>query len=149
MTAIRRWRAWFQVLALVGASACSTPLPAPTLAVPLSNSGWGEFVLHVYDDTGLITGARQNEQPAAGGETVTAFPERQELELVWAGGACAHRPILNVTGDAAQLRLELEPGPSDPQLPFLSCPAVGIRLGVTLALSAPVSQPAVTIQVTH
>lgn len=142
------WRLCLSVVLLVSASACSTALPAPTLAVQLSHSGAGDFVLHVYDDTGLITAARQNEKPPVG-DLITAFPERQELDLVWTGGACAHRPILNVTGDAAQLRLELRPGPSDPQLPFFACPAVGIPLGVTFTLSAAVPQAALTLQVVY
>lgn len=144
------WRGMiFLLIVSLGISGCfSTPLPAPTLAVPLSAPEWGEFVLHVYDDTGLITSGRQNDEPARPGGA-TAFPERQELDLNWAGGACNHRPILKVTGNEADLRLELEQGPSDPSFPLLQCAAVGILLGVTLSLSAPVAQEALTLQVVY
>jgi hypothetical protein len=108
--------------------------------------------LLVYDGSGLVTAARSaDRQPGAVGDGVVAFPERNELEIGWTGGACSHRPTLTVTGDASALHLSLA-NPDDPQpLPFLpiGCPAVGIPLAATISLHEPVAQDAVSIEVNY
>ena len=122
----------------------------PTLVVPLGANDFGQYALLVYDDSGLVTGGRAEPPPDIGMSGIVASPERQELHIAWIGGACAHRPTLRVSGTAASLRLELT-NPPDPRLPFvpISCPAVGIPLGVTLSLSEPVGEEAVTFEVSH
>ena len=90
----------------------------------------------------------REQQPGLGRDGVVALPERQELEIGWTGGACAHRPTLHVTGDPASLRLVIS-NPPEPQLPFVSCPAVGISLAVTLSVSQPVAQGAVEFDVSY
>jgi hypothetical protein len=120
--------------------------------VPLEPSDWGQHTLLIYDDSRLVTAARSAQrQPGAAREGVTAFPERNKLEIGWTGGACSHRPTLIVTGDASALRLTVA-NPDDPQaLPFLpiACPAVGIPLAATISLREPVAQDAVSIEVNY
>ena len=97
-------------LALVGLVSVATlacgPLVGPSLTVPMEPSEWGQHTLLIYDDSGLGTDARsalrQLGAPWAG---VAAFPEQNELEIGWTGGACSHLPTLHVTGDASALRL--------------------------------------------
>ena len=136
-------------VALVAAS-CGVAIPPPTLAVPLGTNDFGEYALLVYDDSGLVTGGLAEALPAFGTSGIVASPERQELHVAWTGGACSHRPTLRVSGTSASLRLEVA-NPMDPQLPFvpISCPAVGIPFGLTLSLSEPVGEDAVTLEVSH
>ena len=133
----------------LAAMSCGPAGPAPSLIVPLRTNGIGEYALLVYDDTGLVTGGRAREQqPGLATDGVLAFSERQELEIGWTGGACAHRPTLRVSGTAAFFQLVID-NPQEPQLPFVSCPAVGIPLGVTLSVREPVTQAAVTLEITY
>lgn len=134
-------------LLLVTASACiPTSLVPPSVIVPLPENDFGEFELWVYEELGLVTGGRANPEARQGSADfeVTAHPERNELDVAWIGGACAHRPTLSVTGGQDALRLELRPAPIEWSLTPLDCPAVGLLFGVTLTLSAPVEQDAVT-----
>ena len=138
-------------LIAIACVACASPV-GPPLVVPLDRNEWGGYTLLVYDDSGLVTAARSAQwQPGTASDELIAFPERQELEVGWTGGACSHRPTLKVTGDSSALRLTVG-NPNDPQpLPFLpiACPAVGVPLRVALSLSEPVAQNAVGIEVVY
>lgn len=131
--------------------ACSGVVP-PSFVVPLRPNEWGDYALLVYDGSGLVTNARAAERrPGVAPQDVIAAPDRMELEVGWTGGACSHRPILEITGNSDALRLVIA-NPNDPQpLPFLpiSCPAVGVPLRVTLLLNDPVTQEAVSVEVTY
>jgi hypothetical protein len=104
--------------------------------------------LIVDDESGLLTGATSRDRLAGDPtDSVLAFPDRNELELYWLGGACSHKPTLKITGDASALLLEVS-NPQDPQwLPFLTgpCPAVGVPLLVVLSLSEPVAVDHVSV----
>src|SRR5687768_2818827 len=90
------------------ASVACAPLVNPALIVPLEPGQWGQHTLLVYDDSGLVTAARSaDRQRGAVGDGVVAFPERNELEIGWTGGACSHRPTLTVQGDTSALQLSL------------------------------------------
>jgi hypothetical protein len=124
-------------------------VPPPSFVVPLVVNDFGDFVLLVYDDSGLVTGGRALEQgPGFGMDGVVAVPERQELDISWTGGACAERPRLHVSGNSAALRLVIS-NPTFSRLPFLGCPAVGIPLAATLSVSEPVADDAVKFEVSH
>jgi hypothetical protein len=134
-------------LAIVaGCSAGGSPLP-PTLSVPLPSNEWGDFTLAVYDETGLVLDGRAGDQSLGGASpaSVTASPDRSELVISWTGGACSHRPIIRLTGDATDLQLVIVPTPAEFSLVPVSCPAVGILSSATLTLSQPVEQDLVDI----
>ena len=138
-------RAAILSLALV---AC-TPFVAPSLVVPLGTNDWGDFALLVYDDSGLVTSGRAAERrPSMASDEVIALPERQELDIGWTGGACSHRPTLQLSGDSSALRLVIR-NPNDEKLLPVSCPAVGIPLWVTLSLSEAVAQDALALEVSY
>ncbi len=126
--------------------ACTPSLAPPSVVIPLPENGFGQFELWVYGDSGLVTGGRANAAAARGAWEleVIAFPESNELEVAWMGGACSHRPVLGVTGDATSLRLELTPSPIEWTFFPQGCPAVGLFFSVTITLSAPVEQDAIT-----
>jgi hypothetical protein len=131
------------------AVSCAVGVAPPSLVVPLGRNDFGDYTLVVYDDTGLVTAGRANEQPPRRGTSgVVASPERRELELAWIGGACAHRPTLRVSGTSASLQLALSNTP-EPQLPFVGCPAVGLPFAVTLSLTEPVADGAAILEVTY
>lgn len=142
----RRTRALALAAVLVAAS-CGSAGPPPSLVAPLGTNDFGQYALLVYDDSGLVTGGRALHQgPGRHLSGVVAFPERQELEIGWTGGACAHRPTLRLSGTSASLRLVIS-NPTEPQLPFVGCPAVGIPFAITLSLAEPVAQDAVVLEV--
>lgn len=140
------------VLAISAVLGCGHGVAPPTFTVPVSNnSGFGDFALLVYDESGLITGgiaAGPIDRGVSNGD-ITMSPDELQLTLRWSGGACSHRPTLTLTGSATALKLELQTSPPEWRLPFLSCPAVGIPMGVTLSLSAPVEQSAVSTDVRY
>lgn len=127
-------------------AACNFSLVAPSFVVRLPDNDFGEFELWVYEEPGIVTGGQANPEGQQGSMefSVTAHPERNELDLAWTGGACAHRAQLSVTGSQQALRLELRPAPIEWSLSPQECPAVGLLFSVTLTLSAPVEQAAVT-----
>ncbi len=139
-------------IAIASAVLACGSVGTPDLVVPLETMAQGDWELLVYDDSGLVAGARSAQlQPGIQRDDVIAFPDKRELEIGWIGGACSHRPTLEVAGDSAHLRLELR-NPSDPQLlPFLpiACPAVGIPLRVTISLNQPVQQIAADVEVLY
>ena len=142
----RRAALWSLAFALALAG-CA--VGSPTLAVPLEHNDFGEFSLLVYDASGLISAGRSMEPPnGAIDAQAIARPDDRELDVSWLGGACSHRPTLAVSGDASGLRLVLE-SPYDGTLPFVpvACPAVALSFGVTLTLSEPVEQAAITLHV--
>ena len=143
-----RWLSWLAVPVAATVMACSASTSQPSYTISLANEqgDFGEYALLVYDETGLVMAGRRSDRRAQG-ERVTAFPERLELELEWTGGACSHRPILTLTGDATALRLELQPTPPEWTLPFVSCPAAGLPLGVTLSLGNALEQGALRLEV--
>lgn len=129
--------------------ACGSTKP-PDLQVPLTSPGGDLYTLSIHDVTGLVTAAHSADwRREAPSEDVTAFPERNELEVTWTGGACQHGPTIQVSGGPSALQLIVN-NPDDPNwLPFLpiGCPAVGIPLTVVLTLAVPVQQDAVTLEV--
>lgn len=142
----RRLAAMLALAALL--QACASV--APDFTVPLGDQGFGDHQVDVFDPTGLVTGAKAEMLPPGDphGEVV-AHPDRMELQIGWLGGACSHRPTIQIGGTAAALRITIT-NPNDPQpIPFLpiACPAVGIPMGVTLTLTQPVEQDAVEVEV--
>lgn len=136
------------ILVLTFAAACTF---GPTAGVPIAANGWGEYSLLLHDASGIVTGLRGGGVPPAGRDGAVAVPERSEVEVRWTGGACSHQPVLEVAGSANDLRMVIR-NPHDPQpLPFLpiSCPAVGVPLGVVLVLSEPVAQNAIQLEVMY
>ena len=129
--------------------ACSSVEPAD-FEVPLISPGGDPYTLLVYDDSNLVSGGRPIEWQAASQiDDVLAFPDRREIEVGWTGGACQHKPSLEISGNATHLRIDVF-NPSDPNwLPFLpiGCPAVGVPLRVSLSLTEPVQEIAVDVQV--
>ena len=123
------------------------PSTAPTQIVPLRQDNFGSFLLLVYDDSGLVqAGAASNEFPQSSSDpTAVAHPESSQITLSWTGGACAHSPRLAITGDATALTLELDVSPLEFSLVARDCPAVGLFLAVTLTLTQPVDQAALTL----
>ena len=139
---------WLAAMATF-AMACSA-VPAPDLEVALTTPSGESYRLLIYDDSSLVTEARSNQCfPNCRTDEVLALPERLELEIAWTGGACHHQPTLEIAGDSAHLRVDVR-NPADPNwLPFLpiACPAVGVPLRVTLALTEPVEEVAVDLEV--
>jgi hypothetical protein len=134
-------------LALLVVAGCGFGGPHPTIVIPMGTNAFGDYATFVYDETGLVTsGQVLVRPPAADVEGVVAVPERSQLEIRWLGGACAHRPTVHLTGNANALSIVVA-NPADPQLlpGPVACPAVGIRFGITLSLSMPVQQDAVSI----
>lgn len=124
--------------------------PRPTVTVPLE-IGWdGDFALLVYDESGLVTGARQAEIEFSGLSAATSRPDDHQIDISWTGGACSHRPTAHVSGTADAFRIELVNNADVNLVPFLpiGCPAVGLPFSVTLSLTAPVAQPAVAFEFT-
>jgi hypothetical protein len=138
------------MLALCAAvfTACDLATGPPTLTVPLVANSFGQFTLDVYDSSGLIIAGMWAAPRAGSPSALVARPEQRELEVEWIGGACAHRPQLHVSGSADALQLVLS-NPTEPQLPRVDCPAVGIFLGVRLSLNQSVTQDAVRLDVTN
>lgn len=135
------------VLALLAAG-CEALPPGNVLETPAGHD-LGDFTLRVVDQSSLVVSIRSErfDPPIARDAEARAFPERRELEVGWLGGACHFRPTLTVAGTAEALHLTLEPD-AGPGLPFFaSCPAVGIFFGLTLTLSVPVDQAAITLEV--
>src|SRR5687768_11088521 len=134
------------VAVLASCSGARPPIP-PTHVVALPANEWGQFALDVYDSTGLLTEGRALEAAGqgAGDASVVARPELSEIGVAWVGGACSHRPILNIRGEVTDLQLEIVPSPAEFNLAPVACPAVGILFGATLTLAQPVEQAAVTI----
>jgi hypothetical protein len=123
-------------------------LSTPTLEVPMAIEWAGEFKVSVFDSSGLVIGGRDvNRSPYPFGETARAHPETSEIELVWIGGACTHRPTLTVSGTTDALHLTVD-SPSDSTIPFveIACPLIGLPFGITLELSQPVEQQAITTE---
>ena len=131
---------------LTGCAATRMPYP-PTLTVPLPENEFGSFQLDVYDNTGLVNGGVSGPQNLGGVQPVEAIavPDRSELVISWIGGACSHRPYLEVRGDAQDLDLVIAPQPFEMSLAPVACPAVGILSEVTLTLAEPVEQDSITL----
>ena len=140
---------WFVLIATVSIVAGCSSVGAPDLVVPLETTAVGDWQLLVYDDSGLLTDARSAPvRPGDRQDGAIASPDGRELEINWTGGACSHRPTLQVTGSSTNLRLEMR-NLSEPQLLPLACPAAGLRLQVTIELSEPVAQTAVAFEVRY
>jgi hypothetical protein len=111
---------------------------------------WGDnFTVLVFDTSGLITGGRQFrtiDGPHPGG-SAAARPDRSEIDVAWIGGACTHRPTVTIAGTAQSLLITVD-NVQDELLPFQGCPSIGLPFGVTLSLSAPVAQEAITLEFT-
>lgn len=131
---------------------CNPLARPPTHSVPMLENEFGAFTLLVYDSTGLVVGAQRLERGEAAAPAfdpvVTAFPDRNAVEVAWIGGACTHQPTLALTGDATTLVLQLEPETAEGKPLFGGlCPAIGLGFAVTLSLGAPVEQGAITLEV--
>jgi hypothetical protein len=142
---VKRSRLLFIALLVVGCGGIP-PTPPTQTVVLREQSDFGRFVLLIYDDSGLVQSASSAERPEApSNPQATAAPERNEIALAWTGGACAHGPKLHITGDASALTLELDTKPFEFSVVVVDCPLIGLALGVTLTLSAPVAQDALTL----
>ena len=135
------------VVASLALASCSLG-PAPTLTIPLDRKWGGGFSVLVYDSSQLVAAGRQLmfDGSAHFGDSVVAHPERNELDLTWTGGACSHHPTINISGTADALVIELANGRDPGPIPFIrieNCVLVGIFMGVTLTLKAPVEQQAI------
>jgi hypothetical protein len=133
------------VLLVAGCAARALPYP-PTLSVPLPENEFGTFQLDIYDDSGLVLSGRPGDQVLGGfaAVDVVAIPERSELLITWTGGACGHRPFVEIRGTSEDLRLVVAPNPAEYSLAPVSCPAIGIVSSATLSLAEPVSQENIT-----
>jgi hypothetical protein len=133
----------------VGLLVVACGAPQPTLVVPMEIDWEGDFAALIFDSTGLVTGGRYRDAgdgPWPGGAAF-ARPERNEIDIAWIGGACTHHPTVSLTGTANDLAIKVRT-PSDPgPIPFVpiekDCPLIGLPMGVTLTLSAPVEQQAI------
>ena len=133
------------VLLVAGCAARALPYP-PTLTLPLPENEFGTFQLDVYDESGLVQEGQAGEQVLGGfvPVDVIAMPERSELLITWTGGACAHRPFVEIRGTSADLRVVVSPNPVEYSLAPVACPAIGIVSSATLTLSEPVTQENIT-----
>jgi hypothetical protein len=134
-------------IALLVAACGGIPTTAPTHIVELAQNYHGEqFILRVYDDSGLVTStASADAAETASDAQAIADPAKHQIALTWTGGACAHSPRLGVSGDSTALTLELDVSPLEFSLVPVDCPAIGLRFFVTLTLSEPVAQDALTL----
>ena len=124
------------------------PPSEPTFEVH-NPGGHRDFTLRVVDLSGLVTAARDADTfpPATADAQATIGPGNNDLTIRWIGGACHFAPTVTVSGTTESLHLLLEPD-AGPGLPFFaSCPAVGILFGVTITLTMPVEQDAITLEV--
>jgi hypothetical protein len=145
VTGRTRWLALAVALFVLGCG--GIPPTPPTQIIDLAHNDFGSFVLLVYDDTGLVQAGAASAEPGPGSAdpTVVAHPESTQITLSWTGGACAHGPKLAIKGDAAALTLELDKAPFEFSLVTRDCPAIGLFLAVTLTLTQPVEQGALTL----
>ena len=134
-------------VAVLVAACAAIPTTAPTHIVELDQNFNGEqFILRVYDDSGLVTSAASAAAHEAPQDAqAIADPGRDEIALSWTGGACNHNPRLGVKGDATALMLELDVSPLEFSLVPVDCPAIALRFDVTLTLSESVQQDALTL----
>jgi hypothetical protein len=134
-------------VAVMVAACGGIPTTAPTHIVDLAQAYNGEqFLLLIYDDSGLVTStASADAGETASDAQAVADPAKREIALTWTGGACAHSPRLAIKGDAAALTLELDVSPLEFSLVPVDCPAIGLLFFVTLTLSEPVAQDALTL----
>jgi hypothetical protein len=134
------------VLAFTLLACGGIPIQPPSQIVELPHNDFGDFVLLVYDQSGLVTGARAADLwQSEAGAGVEAHPESNEVSLSWTGGACAHGPKLAISGDSSALTLELDAAPFEFSAVPVECPAIGIPFAVTLTLSESVEQDALTL----
>ncbi|MDL2335206.1 MAG: hypothetical protein QFC55_04150 [Chloroflexota bacterium] len=124
--------------------------PAPTLALPLDLT-WGPgFSVLVFDSTQLVSGGRQLPFNNADnfGDSATAHPERNEIDITWMGGACTHHPTVTLAGTADALTIQVATPNDGAAFPFLpmSCAAIGLFMGVTLSLRETVAQQAIDVR---
>jgi len=132
------------VLVVAGCAARALPYP-PTLSVPLPENEFGTFQLDVYDYSGLVLGGKSGDQTLGTfvPVDVIAMPESSELQITWTGGACSHRPFVEIRGTSGDLRLVVAPSPVEYSLAPVACPAIGIGSSATLSLAEPVSQESI------
>jgi hypothetical protein len=134
------------VLAFIVLACGGIPKTAPTQIVDLMENSSGDFVLLVYDESGLVVNAvGVDAGPEASTAQAIAHPEMNEITVSWMGGACAYGPQLAIKGDAAALTLELDRAPLEFSLVTKDCPAIGLFFAVTLTLSEPVAQNAASL----
>ena len=137
----------FAFVTAMALAACSLG-PAPTLTIPLDINRDPGFSALIFDSSQLVAAGRQLmfDGSAHFGDSVVAHPERNELDLTWTGGACSHHPTINISGTADALVIELangrDPGPI-PFIPIENCILIGLFMGVTITLKAPVEQQAI------
>ena len=138
-----RWRLVLAVFAL-SPSACGFG-PAADFEVPITRGSAETWTLLINDDSGLVTGGRSAEAPRSEpNDGVVAFPDHREVEIGWTGGACEHRPRMQISGDVDRLRIDVY----NPRDAFtLSCPSIGILLRVRLSLTEPVDTDAIDLEV--
>lgn len=131
---------------VLGALVSGCFLGTPSFTVEASSHP--QIVMRVFDQSGLVTGARRASTSSTFlNQDATADPDKSELTVRWMGGVCHLGPAISVSGTAQALHVFVQPD-ADAGLPqFGDCPAVGIVLGVTLTLSVPVEQDAITLEV--
>lgn len=107
----------------------------------------GSSLVQVVDMTGLVTNVLEVRSTRFDDDAaVVALPEPKIVNVSWFGGAC-DLSTLWIEGDAGQmvLKVAVRQGAATP--PGAECPASGHRHGVSLSLSQPVDQAAVSIEV--
>lgn len=142
------------MLALV--SACASVDVAPTIRPPGvftvdARNPSGAFTVWVFDNSGLVTGARRWEDPgqamSAANQVAVASPESSEVAVGWVGGICYHGPTVTVDGPNDGLIFTVRPDEGTGPRPGTGCPDIGVFFGVVLTLSAPVTQEHVAVEV--
>ena len=148
---------WLIAVLAAGALACNAVMPTPTVTqstpFPTAEAGrWvvmteGSSLVQVVDTTGLVTNVikahiTELDQDAA----VVALPDQQMINVTWFGGAC-DLSTLWIEGDANQVVMNIATRQGAATPPGAECPAVGASHGVSLSVSQPVDQAAVSINV--
>ena len=148
-------------LLATAAIACNgaTPTPSPVetapalgnvFMVPWSQEHFGNIVVNVRDQTGLVVGARKLQQAGPGGarpESVAdARPDDRQIDVEWLGGVCRFGPTVTVTGDAQTLLVTIDPTAGGQLPPGIGCSDIGAFYGVTLDLNTPIEQQAIEVE---
>jgi hypothetical protein len=99
----------------------------------------------VYDSTDLVVAANAADVGHPGPDgAAEAHPDARTVDVHWLGGECLRTPVIHVDGNATDLRIIVEPD-ARAGIPLpVACSAVGVLLDITLELSVPVEQSALT-----
>ena len=123
-------------------TACSFP-PADFTAV--IDRPDASYTVRVYDSTDLVVAANAADigHPGPAGDA-EAHPDARTIDVHWLGGECLRTPVIHVDGNESDLQITVEPD-ATAGIPLpVACSAVGVLLDITLQLSVPVEQSALT-----